>query len=371
MNRTKIKVAAVICLAALLAVWLMTIAKKHRQEAYARHFQGTWEGNLSAGNGRGQHHWRFVLKISEANGSYHAVFDEIDFGLKNVLPARLEMGKLAVDLGSDSWSYHGVLHDDGTEIRGIWRWGQAQFLLTLKKTTTPDTVAEPLTPEDYAVRKDSDLQGIWKGTVTNKDLTMRLYLKIAEPTNGNFRAELDSIDYPPVIHFPVTLTNYIKPHLRFTVEGNSGLFLGNLDGSGTVITGRWKQAGFVPLTFVRTTPDDEIRTLETGGNYNHTSDTELQGHWNGVLPDISGLQLHIVLHIAQLPDGSFSAAMDSPDQGLYRIPLGELQSTPSKIRIKSKSGKEVFEGKLADGKLSGIWTYDKISKPVTLERKSS
>src|SRR6185312_2877524 len=195
MTKTKIKIAIVIGVVVLLAAIAILAFKKHRQDIYAQQFQGTWEGSMTAGAGRGQYRWRYVVKIFKMNGANHVVVDQIDFGQKNILPTKLEMGKLAIDFGTDSYTYHGVLHKEGTEIRGIWKWGQAQFLLTLEKTMTPDSVPEPLAQEDYAPRQGSDLQGIWKGTVTNKSSSFRLYLKIAEPTNGNFRAELDSIDY--------------------------------------------------------------------------------------------------------------------------------------------------------------------------------
>ena len=53
---------------------------------------------------------------------------------------------------------------------------------------------EPLAESDFAPRKDSDLQGYWKGTLKTGNVTLRLGLKIAEPAEGTFRAEWDKSD---------------------------------------------------------------------------------------------------------------------------------------------------------------------------------
>ncbi len=225
-------------------------------------------------------------------------------------------------------------------------------------------------PDEIAQRTGANWQGLWKSTLTNGVSVQRAYLKIVEPTNDSIRAEWDNIDLPYLIHYPAIISNYSRSHLRFVVNGIGGTYNGNLDDSGNTITGRWRQATFTPMTFVRVDPHDEEQALDAGKNYNYTNDTELPGHWSGTLPKISGVQLRIVLHIASLSDGALSVAMDSPDRAIFRVPLG-IQFTPTAVRISGKDGKPIFDGKLSGGKLSGTWIINNHPEPLTLERNKS
>jgi hypothetical protein len=80
----------------------------------------------------------------------------------------------------------------------------------------------------------------------------RLNLKIAQAPDGSFRAELNSIDQPPIIPIPATTVNYDKPHTTVLFQGIGALFDGELDDSGRTIAGKWAQARTTPITFNRT-----------------------------------------------------------------------------------------------------------------------
>jgi hypothetical protein len=135
------------------------------------------------------------------------------------------------------------------------------------------------------------------------------------------------------------------------------------------MVGTWTQVGTVPLSFDRVDPADEERLLEAGKNYTYTNDTELQGHWTGTLPGRYGLHLRLAFNIAQLPDGSFAATLDSPDQLLFALPFDAVVFTPPAVQMEIKSANCAFDGKLENGKLSGTWSFKgKISEPLTLER---
>ena len=93
----------------------------------------------------------------------------------------------------------------------------------------------------------------------------------------------------------------------------------------------------------------------------------MQGHWKGALSVNSGL-LHIVFHIALMPDGSYSATLDSPDQGAYGIPATLAKVTYPNIRMEWSAIGGVFTGKLSNGKISGTWHQGNGSLPLELER---
>jgi hypothetical protein len=131
----------------------------------------------------------------------------------------------------------------------------------LTPTNTPDTVPEPLAAADYTPRAGSDLQGLWAGTLqidTNKPL--RLVLKIAQAADGTFRAELNSIDQPPVIPVPMTLLNYHEPRIKIRFQGIGAEFEGELNESHSSMKGTWTQAKVFPMTFDRVNPKDQENT---------------------------------------------------------------------------------------------------------------
>ena len=375
MPKRKTRTAIIVCVAVLLVAGLTTAVVKYEHIAHLAKVQGTWEGAMHFHAGPLLRTQRIVLRIFKENGSYHAVFHEIDVGVKNLPATRFEIGRSSVDFESDSrFNYAGKLNRGATEITGRWTWAGAKRSqpLALTRNATPDKVQEPLAEVDYTPRQGSDLQGFWKGTLTIGKTVLRLHLKIAESPDGTFRGELNSIDQPPIIPLPVTTLAYRKPSVKFSLQGIGAAFDGTLNNDSSQIIGTWTQFGTTPLIFDRVNPREEQQALETGKNYGYTNDTELQGHWTGTLPGQYGLQLQLVFNIARLPDGSFAGTMDSPDQSLFASPIDAIAFSPPRVHLEIKPANCVFDGKLAGGKLSGAWKFGKtIAEPVTLEREKS
>lgn len=100
--------------------------------------------------------------------------------------------------------------------------------------------------------------------------------------------------------------------------------------------------------------------------------TDFSGSWNGVL-NIAG-QLHVVLHVTMLKDGTYSGTLDSPDQNAYGIKCdtveakanvtgGTLTFTLSKLRVS-------YTGTLLnDTTLSGTFIQG-VSVPLDLHRSA-
>ena len=359
--------------AVLLVLVLTMSALKCAHTARLKSLQGTWEGAMHFHGGKLMRTQRIVLKIFKENGSYHAAFDEVDMGRKNMPATEFDVGWKSVSFASGSgFSYLGKLNSDETEIIGRWKWPGGRFSqpLSLVKTATPDKVQEPLAEADYTPRPGSDLQGLWKGTLKIGKYTLRLHLKITESDDGTFHAEVDSLDQPPVIPMPATPLTYQRPSVKFSLQGVGVTFDGELNDSGSQINGTWTQGAPVPLTFNRVNPKDEEAALDAGKNYASTNDTDLQGHWTGTLPGRYGLHLRLVFNIAQLSDGSFAATMDSPDQSLFATPFDMVTFAAPKVRLEIKSAGCIFDGKLSSGKLAGTWSLTNLtSEPLTLERK--
>ncbi|MDE3100562.1 MAG: hypothetical protein KGJ88_13920, partial [Verrucomicrobiota bacterium] len=364
---TKTKTTIVTGVAVLLAAGITTVAVKTisvaRTRAALAAMQGSWEGTLSAG----PQQMRLVLKIFRTNGAYRATIDSIDQGAKDIPFAIVSAGPNAFHggipaLGAD---YQAMLNADGTQMSGTWNQLKNSFHLTLKRTATPDVVQNRLSPDEYAPRSDSDLQGAWEGTLKYGNTPMHLILKIAEPTPGTFRAQMENVDEGEH-NLPVALT-YQKPAVHFEIQGHQAAFQGILNDAHDRLSGTLTQLSKkFPLTFQREDANTQA-AAKAKKDYGQGTSDHVEGHWKGEL-NANGVKLRILFHIALMPDGSYSATLDSPDQGATGIPATAAQVTYPDVRLEWKGIGGVFTGKLTNGRLSGTWRQGNAALPLELER---
>ena len=368
-TKTKSVVVAgvVVLLAAGTTIVTVKAVSAARTKAALASMQGNWEGVLTAQ----QTHLHLVLRIFKTNDTYRAVIDSVDQGAKDIPIASLSVRRNSIhaELPALNADYQAALNADGTEMSGRWKQLKGSFPLRLKKTTEADSVAEAMAPDEYAPRPDSDLQGAWEGALKVGNSELRLVLRIAEPTAGTFHAQMDSVDQG-ARNLPVTSLTYQKPAIGFEMTAINGAFAGSLNNRDDQMTGTWTQMGKkLPLTFQRA----KTNTQATAGaelDYGHGAGNLVQGHWKGVL-GISKMPLHLVFHIALLPDNSYSATMDSPDQGASGIPATAAEFTDPSLRLEWSGIGGVFTGKLENGRLSGTWRQGKSALPLKLEREAA
>ena len=315
---------------------------------------GVWEGTYFKQN--------VALKIARTNGAYLATFDYIDSGL-DIPASNLKPGKNAISfrIAGTTEKFAASIDPGMTQMSGNWREGTNSHPLTLNRMAEPD-MSEPLTETDYAPRAGSDLQGFWRGTIKTGGWQFGANLKIAEPVAGRFRAELDGVDWGGE-HIPASSMtregNTIK--ISFHILGN---FEGNLDSAAGQLTGNWTREDKADqVTFSRV----DAQAEEASKNYIAASPIDLQGHWKGTLELPDG-KLHFVFHIARLPDGSFSATMDNPDQGANNVLAKTARYTPPHVSILWFGTGGVFNGALKNGKLTGTWKQGRTVQPLTLSR---
>src|SRR5678815_3718225 len=94
------------------------------------------------------------------------------------------------------------------------------------------------------------------------------------------------------------------------------------------------------------------------------------GTWNGTL-NIPG-ELHLVLHVTQLPDGSYSGTLDSPDQKVSGIKCDKVEAitdtSGDKLVFAINNLKVSYTGTLLnDSTLSGTFTQG-AKLPLDLHR---
>lgn len=359
---TKAKTAVVTGVAILLTAGVATVAVRTAHAYWQPKIRGAWEGVIQIPAGS---KLRVVLHVTGDNSSYHATLDSIDQRTKDIPISKFvyDYPSLRFESKTVQGTFEGKVNASATEMSGIW--DQKAFGLTtalvMKRTPTPAPVPDVLTEDDYAPRAGSDLQGYWRGTVKAGPVSLRLVIRISEPTDGKFVAELDSIDQG-ANNVVVSSVTYDKPTVQMEVGVVGGNFEGKLNSDGTEITGTWTQAGTKEaLTIKRTDPKAaqaadlaEAAARDSNKDYSHASPNDLTGHWKGAL-DVQGMKLHLALHVARLPSGELSGTLDSIDQGAKGMPADAVRFTAPNAHLEWTAINGTYDGKIQNGKLSGKW----------------
>ena len=261
---TKAKTAIVAGVVAILGIGTTTVVVEALLPV--PDIQGTWEGTFTipdpgSGVNKGESpKTRFVLKITETNGGYQATVEDIDRGRRdgafdtvtykypylhadtypsqrgdNTTPDVYCVGK--VDRSGETMSWKSM---EGTNA----------YAMEFRRTTNPTPFPEPLTDGEFAPRAGSDLQGYWKGMIGTGKNALHIEFKIAEPSDGTFRADFYCPDQitnrmPASVSYDGTTVN-LMPMAGY------GMFQGGLRNGGREMVGNWIQGGRRgPTTFTR------------------------------------------------------------------------------------------------------------------------
>ena len=100
-----------------------------------------------------------------------------------------------------------------------------------------------------------------------------------------------------------------------------------------------------------------------------TSEISIEGIWQGKLK-VPGTELSIVFKISQNPEGTLTATLDSPDQGVTGIPVEEVIFKDNTLHLEVKSVGGVYEGKVSEDFLviEGEWKQSGGTFPLTVNR---
>lgn len=95
----------------------------------------------------------------------------------------------------------------------------------------------------------------------------------------------------------------------------------------------------------------------------------LAGTWLGVL-QFPGAELRLVFRIAQDPDGTWQALLDSPDQGAKDIPTSKVVVEKDRLLIESQFVAGAFAGEInADfSEITGQWKQAGMEIPLVLKK---
>lgn len=93
---------------------------------------------------------------------------------------------------------------------------------------------------------------------------------------------------------------------------------------------------------------------------------DITGQWNGVL-QVQGIQLHLVFHITKTGD-TYSATMDSPDQGAKDIPVTTTTYQGSKLKLEIPAARIEYTGDFAGDSITGTFKQGNLSTPMNLAK---
>ena len=326
-------------------------------------FEGAWEGTLDVGEAS----LRIVTKMRREGGAYTAVLDSVDQGVKDIPVTNVKIkGKSArIELKPLNAVFDGRLSDDEKEWSGTWTQLGKSHELTLTRTDKPSTIATAIPDSALTGRQGSALQGYWKGALSIGPTQLRLAFKIIDAGPGKWNATLDSLDQG-ARNLPVSNVTFHQPVVEMEINGVGGFYEGKMNADGTAIEGKWSQGGkSLDLVLSRGAPDaDPMAT----GSLVAQKDTDPQGEWNGVL-DLKGTRLRIDLKVVKLPDGTFSATLDSPDQGAKGIPATRVKHDAPQLRLEWKGMGASYQGTVEGSKLSGKWQQGPVQMDLNFARR--
>ena len=370
----KAKLAAAAGTMIIIAVGTAVVAVQNMHRAgpaVAPDIQGAWVGMVEDADPHTRN--RGVMKIILTNGAYRATVDLIDQGKYDipfsVIVYRYPSVHAELKFAGGSAVWEATLNADGTEMAGVWKQQNQSTRLKLQRAGESYIASEPLTERDYAPSRHSDLQGYWKGTLAS----MPVDLKIAEQADRTFRAEFDSVQ-EGMRNIPVSIT-YLRPRIKVQVNGFGSWFEGNVEAGDARIAGIWSVSGTrtFPVVFERADPAIDAARV-SARNYSFITDDELQGHWRGELStgrNGKPVKLHLVLHIAKMPDKTFVALLDSPDEFMSGIEASMIRFSAPNLQLRWVGVGSSYDGEFRDGKITGTWRDKSGSHPLALERSLS
>ena len=213
--------------------------------------QGTWEGTLNL-PGYGIHRREspktiLVVRITRVNGLYQANMDNIGLGSQNVgfdtftYKYPYVTGEINIST-NNHFSFVGKVSRSGEKMTWKAKVNKRNLAPTVfERTTHPTPFPEPLTDSEFAPRDGSALQGFWVGKIGFRKKPLHIQFKIAEATNGTYRAEFYDPDQT-TNRFPATVS-YDGGTVKLTLMAGYGMFEGWLRDGDKKIVGNWVQGG--------------------------------------------------------------------------------------------------------------------------------
>ncbi len=304
-----------------------------------------------------------TLEVTMTNGVCQATAGVLELGIRGQPvkvvadkdgTIRLQFDRLSIT------SFEGRLDPSGDELRGFCKsWDGHPGEVRWKRRVEPYSPAPLLTESEYASSTNSTLQGFWEGSASIRGIPWRQNLKIAEPSPGKFRAEVEFPD-AGLHHIPLAVA-FNPPGVKLSLLGAE--LAGTLNSDNTQIRGIIPgREGAIPWSFKRVASRAQASSPATPKG-------ELEGQWQA-MRTVKGHKLPCSLRIGRKPDGRLSANMDAwegPGGGGPSATV--VRYRPPNLRVEWVWLKCSFDGTLERGKLAGVWKDVLGPSRVVFERR--
>jgi pimeloyl-ACP methyl ester carboxylesterase len=96
-----------------------------------------------------------------------------------------------------------------------------------------------------------------------------------------------------------------------------------------------------------------------------------EGYWQGRLKFLL-TNAPLGIHLTRKKDGALAGTLDSPDEGVFKLPLDKVTFKDGALEFDFKLSKATFEGRLKEdgSELTGTWKQSGLKLPLTLKREA-
>jgi len=211
-----------------------------------------------------------------------------------------------------------------------------------------------------------DPTGHWEGAIQVSGMEVRVEVDLVKNGKGELAG---TFGQPSEQLMGLPLTNFAVDgrSVSFQIKGGAPgdrAFKGAVSADGTSMSGDYAshQVGTAPFALTRTGApkvDATPRSLAVG--------KELEGTWNGTL-DANGMQIRLILTMANQPDGTAIGSVVNVDEGL-ELPVTSITHEASSLTLDVKAvGGSISAALNPDGELVGTFTKGTASMPLTFKR---
>jgi uncharacterized protein len=211
-----------------------------------------------------------------------------------------------------------------------------------------------IAPVAPARAADPKLEGDWQGSLKVTDaISLRLVYHITKAADGSYSATMDSPDQGAK-GLKVDSVKYMNGTATLTSKGIGAEYVGKPTADGKSIKGTFTQGG-------KGFPLDLTPAVALG---------KPDMIFEGTLKANAGIELRIVLNVFKQKDGTFTATMDSPDQGVAGLKVDSVSLSKDKLAFEVKLIKGEYSGKLngAGTEAVGQWKQGGGEMSLTLKK---
>jgi hypothetical protein len=211
----------------------------------------------------------------------------------------------------------------------------------------------------------ADPSGHWEGAVQLGDTPLVFEVDVTRGGKGELSATFAQPS-TGIKGFPFSKVEIDGRTLRLVLKAgaNPSSFVGTVSEDGKTVAGDVEQADQKTTFTLTRTGDARVAAVPKNGRISK----HLEGTWKGAL-DVEGKPMRLILTLANVPDGTATGTVLSPDGSGIEIPVGITESE-SAITIDVPSVGAAFQGAINADKteLAGKWAQSGVALPLTLRR---